>query len=156
MNLSFRSFCNEDRSLLAQYILQLYEEDAAEEEMTLHKIEKTIEVLQTNPKAGNILIAVEGETVIGYAILIRYWSNEYGGWLIFIDEFYVAKAFRGRGVGSKFMNYITNDYFTDVVGFALEVLPGNEGAMALYRRLGFEEDGRSHLFFKSRRNSRIS
>ncbi len=51
----------------------------------------------------------EGVQLVGYAILIPYWSNEFGGNLLFIDELFVSPAFgaatalwrSGVGAGGK-------------------------------------------------------
>lgn len=146
MKLVFRPYQEEDKSALFHLIMGLYAADAAGEEMTSDKIDKTIEVLSQESRAGEILMALDGLTPIGYAILIRYWSNEYGGWLVFIDELFIAESHRGQGAGSSFMHFITAQYFKDVQAFALEVMPSNHQALALYQRLGFIIDGRNHLF----------
>lgn len=149
MNLTFRGIQPEDHADFFPFVHQLYEGDDKGGKMTQAKIAQTIDTLVKQPSAGQVLVVTSGTAMIGYAILIRYWSNEYGGWLIFIDEFFVSAPFRNKGVGAQFMQYVTEAHFDDVVGFALEVMPNNDGALALYKRLGFEEDGRYHLFKKA-------
>lgn len=146
MKLIFRPYQKEDKSALTTLIMGLYAADAAGEEMTSDKIEKTVHALSGDSPAGKILMVLDERTPIGYALLIRYWSNEYGGWLVFIDELFITESHRGQGAGSSFIHFITTQYFKDVQAFALEVMPSNHQALALYQRLGFIIDGRNHLF----------
>lgn len=148
MNLHFSPFDSTYKKSLIPLIFGLYQADAAGEKITLTKIEKTITAFQENSSLGTIMMALEDDQVIGYAILINYWSNEYGGIIIFIDEFYIDALHRGKGIGTKFLRYLIEEKFIDAVAFALEVMPGNTRALELYKRLGFYPDGRNHLFYQ--------
>lgn len=67
----------------------LYKEDLVDEQITDEKISKTIRELDNNPRRGKIIIFEKASIVIGYVILIFYWSNEFGGDILQIDELYV-------------------------------------------------------------------
>jgi putative acetyltransferase len=55
----------------------------------------------------------------------------------------VAPDWRGRGVGSALMTEAVRwARETKVEKLALSVYPDNEAALGLYRRFGFEEEGR--------------
>ena len=39
----------------------------------------------------------------GYALLMKTWSQEAGGLVVWLDELYIAPAFQGHGLGSAFL-----------------------------------------------------
>jgi ribosomal protein S18 acetylase RimI-like enzyme len=84
-------------------------------------------------------------TVIGYSILIFYWSNEYGGDVLHIDELYVKPEHRGRGVATSFFKEILRTAKDKTVALELEVTPRNTRALRYYKRLGFKETTNLHL-----------
>ena len=77
--------------------------------------------------------------VCGYALLIPYWSNEFGGTLLFVDELFVDEAHRGQGIARSFLTFLAGDRPYRAVALALEVSPRNERARALYESLGFHQ-----------------
>lgn len=142
---TFRHFRPADEVKLQAMVKQFYEEEAAEGPMNEEKVKLTIKTLGEQPTAGAILMA-EGEAdILGYAIIIHYWSNEYGGWLAFLDELFIDKPYRSLGLGTRFVQYITQEYGDHIIGTGLEVMPNNIRALQLYQRLGFKLDGLRHL-----------
>ncbi len=142
---TFRPFHPADEAKLQAMVKQFYAEDAAEGPMDEEKVKLTIKTLQEQPTAGAILMA-EGEAgILGYAIVIHYWSNEYGGWLAFLDELFITPPYRGMGFGTRFVQYITIEYGENIIGTGLEVMPNNIRALQLYQRLGFKLDRLQHL-----------
>ncbi len=86
--------------------------------------------------------------VVGYVVLTLGFSIEYGGRDGFMDELYVVPDARGRGVGTAAVRLVMDE--ARKLGFKalhLEVMPGNERALELYRRHGFT-DTRRHLLNK--------
>jgi ribosomal protein S18 acetylase RimI-like enzyme len=57
--------------------------------------------------------------------------------VITIDELYVAKPFRGQGIGADFVRHLINKKLNEAVALRLEVTPANARARRLYERLGF-------------------
>ena len=74
----------------------------------------------------------------GYALLIPYWSNEFGGTLLFIDELFVIAQARSRGIARQFFAFLAASRPFRAVALALEVDPTNERAKNLYESIGFE------------------
>lgn len=71
----------------------------------------------------------------GYAILSRSFSPESGSPICWIEELYIRPAFRGHGLGTKFLTSVRREFPS--ARLRLEVEPENAGAVALYERLGF-------------------
>ena len=71
MKLISRPYQKEDKSALSTLIMGLYTADAAGEEMTSDKIDKTINALSGESHAGKILMVLDERTPIGYALKRR-------------------------------------------------------------------------------------
>lgn len=114
--------------------------------MNDEKITRTFRQFQAWPQTGTILVIENQAGIIGYSILVNFWSNEYGGTILVIDELYVSEPFRGKGVGSAFLKHLIRSRYNHWVGLKLEVLPYNTDALRLYEKLGFRKSDRSYLF----------
>ena len=116
---------------------ELYSEDEAASPVDQSQFPLNIEVLMARPSRGRIVLFSEGGLLRGYALLIPYWSNEFGGTLLFVDEMFVIPEARNRGIGRSFFRYLEEVRPFDAVALALEVSPSNAGARRLYESLGF-------------------
>lgn len=137
MNIKYRSFEDSDQEMLTELILNLYKEDSSVKLMTTEKIRKTFNAFRSHPEKG-IIVVIESDGVIaGYSILINFWSNEFGGNILFIDELYIKKEFRGQSIATDFIKYISQNKSEGTIALQLQVTPGNVNARKLYERLGF-------------------
>jgi len=109
---------------------------------------KTIDYVLANPSRGRIVLAVENDTVNAYALLVPYWSNEWGGMVVVLDELFVDREFRGRGIAKTFLRFLERDRPFDAVVVVLEVSSQNTRARALYESMGFTD---RHLRMMTRR-----
>ena len=89
-----------------------------------------------------------GEKPAGYVILTLGYSFEFRGRDAFIDELYIEPGFRRRGLGRRALEFLEEKArASGVNALHLEVDRGNDPAMELYRRTGYENHGR-HLLTK--------
>lgn len=147
-HVQFRTFIESDLSELKPMIMALYAEDADGEPMSSEKIQRTVQELMSHPNKGQIIVFCMDDAVVGYAILLYVWSNEYGGNLVTVDELYVKRPWRGQGIGTAFLRSIGPSDGVLVKGVRLEVTPTNERALAYYLRQGFEPVANRHLLKK--------
>ncbi len=57
-----------------------------------------------------------------------------------IDNIFVEKEYRGKGIGNKLMSYLVSEAINErVVNITLEVRISNEIARNLYKKFGFRE-----------------
>ena len=63
-----------------------------------------------DPSMGSVWIAMKGDRLIGYLVLVLLMSLEYGGMVAEIDELYVDVSARGRGVGGPCSNLPERGY----------------------------------------------
>jgi GNAT superfamily N-acetyltransferase len=118
---------------------ELYETDAPELAVDPEKFPHTIDALLDNPARGRVVLFFEEDIVVGYSLLIPYWSNEFAGTVVIVDELLVEQRFRGQGIASAFFRYLERERPFDAVMLALEVSPKNARARGLYESMGFEE-----------------
>jgi GNAT superfamily N-acetyltransferase len=99
----------------------------------------TIDHLLQNPASGRIVLFTDGRVLHGYALLVWYWSNEWGGVVLLLDELFVDEKFRGRGIAKSFLKQIEQERPFGAVVVALEVSLHNPRARALYESMGFTD-----------------
>jgi ribosomal protein S18 acetylase RimI-like enzyme len=146
-DLQFRKYQSSDFEVLQNFVFQLYVEDVGENEMHSAKIKKTVKMLSQKPDLGEICMIEQASKVVGYALLINYWSNEYGGLIVNIDELFIAANYRNQGIATQFIAYLIQRNEQEVA-FELEVNPENKNAYRLYQRLGFTPYASKHLIYE--------
>ena len=127
---------------------ELYEVDAHDLRVDPAAFPSTIDYLLDNPESGRIVLLTDGRVLHGYALLVSYWSNEWGGIVLLLDELFVDKEFRGRGIAKSFFKYLEQERPFGAVVVALEVSSHNTRARALYESMGFTD---RHLQMMTRR-----
>jgi GNAT superfamily N-acetyltransferase len=146
-DLQFRKYQSSDFEVLQNFVFQLYVEDVGENEMHSAKIQRTVKMLSQKPDLGEICMIEQASKVVGYALLINYWSNEYGGLIVNIDELFIAANYRNQGIATQFIAYLIQRNEQEVA-FELEVNPENKNAYRLYQRLGFTPYASKHLIYE--------
>jgi GNAT superfamily N-acetyltransferase len=104
------------------------------------QVQRTLRELRAEPVRGRAVVAELDAQVVGYALLVAFWSNEYGGEICDIDELYVKPAHRGAGIATRLFAQLEDDrvlWPRRPVALELEATPANSRARAYYERLGF-------------------
>lgn len=78
----------------------------------------------------------DGGEIIGYGMLAKSFSTEFGKSCIWIEDLYLREECRGLGLGSAFFKMVEEKYPTALL--RLEVEEENERAIHVYRKNGFE------------------
>lgn len=137
---TLRAATADDDGAVAALSVALYVEDPGARPITPADVARTLDHLRRHPERGRAMVLDAGGDLVGYALVIAFWSNELGGLVAILDELYVAPAARGRGLGTALIAAIASGRvpgFEAVVAMDLEVTPDNARARALYARLGF-------------------
>ncbi len=93
-------------------------------------------------------ILFEGE-IAGYIILIKYFSFEFGGEILFLDELFVKPEFQGKSLGKKALEFVKNYSIENNFKIVLlEIENHNEKAKRLYENYGFQNHKRNLMIFK--------
>ncbi len=88
-----------------------------------------------SPYAEGYIIENDG-IILGYAMIAKSYSTEFGKMCIWIEDLYLKEDYRGLGVGKQFFDFLT-EKFTGCI-FRLEVEEENTRAIRLYQKCGFD------------------
>jgi GNAT superfamily N-acetyltransferase len=95
---------------------------------------------------GEIWLVRKSDGVIGYIAVCYSYSIEFGGRDAFVDEFYIAAAERGKGIGGRVLKEVAMLLRgRGIVAVHLEVDGQNERARAAYARAGFSSRDKYHV-----------
>lgn len=131
----FRNAEEKDFALYMELAQEFYHSPAVMHPIPAQYMENTFrEAMRSDVYIILRILEVDGEAA-GYAILSRSFSPESGSPICWIEELYIREAYRGHGLGTKFLTYVREEFPS--ARLRLEVEPENTGAAALYRRLGF-------------------
>ncbi len=78
----------------------------------------------------------DGGALLGYAMVAKSFSTEFGKPAVWIEDIYVKSESRGNGLGGAFFSFIFEKY--DGCVFRLEAQAENCGAVRLYEKCGFD------------------
>jgi ribosomal protein S18 acetylase RimI-like enzyme len=95
---------------------------------------------------GSAYLIGPARAPIGYIVLSFGWSVEFGGLDGIIDEIWIRRAVRGRGIASEVLRTLPKALAgAGLKALHLEVEPGNDAARRLYQRNGFALRDGYHL-----------
>jgi GNAT superfamily N-acetyltransferase len=139
-NLTFRLHTLADEPAIAIMMHGMYDEGDGIRDIDDDKIARTFAYLRAGGRNGSCLVAVDqtASSIVGYALLFPFWSSEYGGLLLLLDELYVTPERRSQGIGGQFLEYI-EQYARDLGYVALNFLTMNHNTRAIdfYLRHGY-------------------
>lgn len=100
--------------------------------------ERGLSRMLEDPALGRILIARDGQSSVGLAVLAFTWTLEHGGLVAWLDELYVVPERRESGVGRALLQEaIRTAQEAGCAAVELEVEMGHARAENLYAREGF-------------------
>jgi len=125
------------------YAIDFYPFD---EKLTAENFQKFI----NEEKYGDCFKILLDDEIAGYIILVKYFSFEFGGEILFLDELYVKPEFQGKSLGKKALEFV-KDYSVenDFKVVLLEIENHNEKAKKLYEHYGFQNHKRSLMILKN-------
>ena len=145
---TFRKATAADVPVLIELVEALYTEDPSPLQPTPAHTRRTFDTFAQHPEKGAALLIEQDGQLAGYALLVFFWSNEYGGHKVFVDELFIRPEWRGRGLATGFFAYLQQEWSDFAVAFELEVTPQNAEARRLYERLGFVQAKNANLVLR--------
>lgn len=132
----------EDSEALVRLMGAMQEDDPWSVAFDAGRARRTVELMLTNPYFGIIWLIEEAGRVVGYIVLSWDFSLEYGGRNAWVDEFYIERAVRGKGLGARVLAEFEKEArAAGATAVHLEVNEGNR-AIELYRRAGYVDHQR--------------
>jgi ribosomal protein S18 acetylase RimI-like enzyme len=126
-------------TVVAEMMAGLYREDPPQNPVDPDSFRRTTRRFLDHPDTGQVILFWKHDEIVGYAILVPYWSNELGGNLAFVDELYVVPQARNRGIATAFLNHVREQRPFEAVVAMLELSPDNVRARRLYSAIGFQK-----------------
>lgn len=132
----------EDASALVAMMRAMQDDDPWSAPFIEARVRTAVDLLLQNPHYGLAWFIIANGQPIGYIILSFDYSLEYGGRNAWVDEFFIERAWRGRGIGAEVLDFFEQTAREHgCTAIHLEVNEGNR-AIDLYRRRGFEDHHR--------------
>jgi ribosomal protein S18 acetylase RimI-like enzyme len=99
-----------------------------------------------DPYLGRIWKIMLDNVLVGYIVLTFGFSLEYNGRDAFVDELFIKKGVRNRGIGNAAMLFLESQAKAlHIKALHLEVEKHNKNAYHLYSKLGFADNNRRLL-----------
>jgi ribosomal protein S18 acetylase RimI-like enzyme len=140
----FRRCTEADLPVVQKLVDQIYDEDPNTQDLVAD-IRLTFFELEKRPEKGQLIVFDDHGNVVGYCIIIFFWSNEYGGNIIDIDEICVDKEKRRSSIATDLLVWLERTYASQSVGFTLEVAHHNKAAQSLVEKMGFAPVRNQHM-----------
>lgn len=80
-------------------------------------------------------VFLQDEEILGYSMIAKSFSTEFGRPCIWIEDLYLQPGSRGQGIAGQFFAFLENRYPGSIL--RLEVEEENSGAMRAYQKAGF-------------------
>ncbi len=99
---------------------------------------ENFKIFLDDEKLGQSWLIKENDLVLGYIIVVYFFSFEFKGTVALLDELYLNADARGKGLGKKAVEFV-KEYVQDkgCKLVLLEVEPHNLPAQKLYENQGF-------------------
>ena len=105
--------------------------------------------LLADERLGHAWFIQAGTRDVGHVVVTLCFSMEYGGFIAFVDDLFVQRAFRRAGLGRAALEGVKEFCASrGVRAIFVETGHDNAAALALYRRVGFVNTDRQLLALK--------
>ena len=136
MNYTIRLMTREDAQQVIDMMRVFYASPAVlsngSEEIFISDVENCV---NDSPYLEGYIIE-DGQKILGYGMIAKSFSTEFGKPCMWIEDLYLKEEARGLGLGSKFLHFVAEKYPEAIL--RLEVEEENERAIKTYRKCGFE------------------
>jgi len=134
-----RKLKEEDREAYFQMAQDFYSSDAVDHSLPRSHFENTFRELMRSEEYAQAFLLEAGGKTAGYALLAKTFSQEAGGVVVWAEELYIKPEYRSQGLCHAFYSFLRGRLPENVKRLRLEVESTNQRAVALYRRLGFQD-----------------
>ena len=136
MEYSIRPMCETDRTGVIQMMRGFYASPAVLSNGSQEIFRADFDAcIGENPYLEGFVFEGEGN-LLGYGMLAKSFSTEFGRPCIWIEDLFIKEAYRGLGIGRAFIAFTENRHPGALL--RLEAEEENERAICLYRKCGFE------------------
>ncbi|UOY06817.1 GNAT family N-acetyltransferase [Muricauda sp. SCSIO 64092] len=142
MKIEFKTYTDTDKPDVLEMMEAFHKIDGYDFDLTMGA--KNLLDFTSNEMLGRLYLITHGKENIGYIVLSFGFSFEYNGRDAFIDELYIKRPFRSKGIGKLAMDFVESESKRiNINAVHLEVEPHNSKANQLYRGKGYKPNGRT-------------
>lgn len=132
-----RKITEADREIYLEFSRIFYDSPAVDAPIPeSHRIAAFEEMVSSDERLVGVFLECDGKPV-GYGLASKMYSQEAGGIQLWLEELFILPEYRSRGLGREFFAYMES--LPNVARTRLEYAKGNARAVALYRKLGYED-----------------
>ena len=143
----FKNLKSEEIDTISKMMKDFYAIDNYPIDLEVSK--KLFQEFISNENLGKAYLIFDESEIVGYVILTFIFSFEYQGKIAFLDELYIQKSSRGKGIGKETISFIKKEATKlNVKLIYLEVENHNEIAQKMYLANDFVIHNRKLLKFK--------
>ena len=137
MSVSIRKMTEADRESVVNMMRTFYHSPAVWTNGSEDIYHNDVTACVTNNPYAEGFIFEEDNQIIGYGMIAKSFSTEFGKSCIWIEDLYLKEEHRGKGIGGSFFAFLEREYPGTIM--RLEVEEDNERAVMVYRKNGYEE-----------------
>lgn len=135
MKVNIRKIFKKDKNIVINMMEEFYSSPAVFTNGSKEIFNANVNAcIKKSPYLEGFIFEVEGK-IIGYAMVAKSYSTEFGKPCFWIEDLYLLENCRGKKIGEQFFNFVFDRYKNGI--FRLEVEKENENAVKLYERCGF-------------------
>ena len=136
MDVTFRPAAPDDLELLIELMRGLYEHDRLPFDEQVAR--RGTQQLMADESLGRIWLIETDGAAAGYVVMTYSFSLEYHGRDALVDEFFLRREARGRGVGRRALEFVAEFCRAEGIrAIHLAVDHTNERAQSVYQQFGF-------------------
>ena len=128
-----------DREIYLKLAKEFYSSPAVLHNVDEQNFTNTFDELIRSDTYAECYLIEKESCIAGYALLSKTFSQEAGGLVYWIEEFFILPEYRSMGLGKEFFSFLNDRLNHNVKRLRLEVEKDNVKACALYKKLGFKE-----------------
>lgn len=132
-----RDITQEDKTAFLEMAEKFYSSAAVSHNIDKEIIIRTFESAVNKSPFIRALMIEDNGTAVGFGLLSFSYATEAGGLAVLLEDLYLDETCRGKGLGSKFIQFIESEY-PSAKRFRLEVAGENIRAIDLYKKLGYK------------------
>ena len=136
MRTNIRKITENDRAQVLSMMQEFYASDAVSTNGSLEIFEADINECISGSAYLEGYVIERDDTTVGYGMLARSYSTEFGKPCVWIEDLYLKDECRGCGLGTQFIEYVNGLYPNALL--RLEVEAENDSAIRVYKRCGFD------------------
>lgn len=136
MKFDIRKFIDSDKYEIISMMNVFYSSDAVYTNGSDEIFESDFEnCLNENSYLEGYVFVSDENIILGYAMLAKSFSTEFGKACIWLEDLYLKPEYRGQGVIPKFIEFVEEHYHNAIL--RLEVEKENTHAVHVYEKAGF-------------------